>query len=278
MTTFTQRPDSVTGYDTYLKSTGNNATNNRLSIGRTYTPAEDIETTTQTGTIQMAKIKNKKTGAILYVTYSSWLSNYSVIYYYPDPLVTNVEQLYQLLYTYYDPVYTTTITHVPASNDIYTSLLKFDLSSLSGVTVNSATLILYMWGNTSRSNGYISIHRCLRNWVEAQATSDIYSTGNSWQTTRGWGGNDHASAVMGYATLPMNTTAPTQFNITLDNTEVQTMINSNQSMWMCGDEDDTSSQFWIASSNHATEAYRPFISIDHSGTGTAASGGVSYII
>lgn len=276
MTVFNLRPDSVTGYDTYLKSTSNKATDARLSVGRTYTPAEDVETTTQTGTIQMAKIRNVVTGAILYVTYSSWTSYFSQALTLSS--VTNTwYHVYVLLYTYYDPVYTTTITHIPASNDIYTSLLKFDLSSLSGVTVNSATLILYMWGNESRSNGYINIHRCLRNWVETQANSDIFSTGNNWQTTRGWGASDHATALMGTATLPA-TGSPTQFNITLDPAEVQTMINSNYGMWMCGDESDSGSQFWIASSNHATEAYRPFISIDHSGTGTVPAGGVSYII
>jgi hypothetical protein len=267
MSVFTQRPDSTTGYDTYLKSTSNKATENKLAIGRKYTAQETVVTQTITGYTTYYKVRITETGQIIPKATAATLANWM-----------SQGIMYKILLEYQIPNYTTTTTVIPATNSIYTSLLQFDLSSLLGTTVNSATLVLYMWGDNSRSSGYINIHRCLRNWVEAQAASDVYSTGNAWQTERGWGANDHASALMGTATLPQLMTTPTQINIALDNAEVQTMINGgDHGMWMCGYEDDTNSLFYIGSSNHTTEIYRPFISIEHSGTGTVAAGGISCI-
>lgn len=78
-------------------------------------------------------------------------------------------------------------------------LAKFGgLSNLpAGLTVNAATLFAY---NTS---GDVGIHvftsrRLLRNWVRAEATWNIYSTGNNWTTAGGTSnGNDRSSTTTG---------------------------------------------------------------------------------
>jgi hypothetical protein len=61
-------------------------------------------------------------------------------------------------------------------------LIKFDISSIpSGSTINSAVLNVY-GVETDVYSGTISAFRVLRNWVDTQATWNIYSTGNNWGT------------------------------------------------------------------------------------------------
>lgn len=62
-------------------------------------------------------------------------------------------------------------------------LVKFDLSALSGATILTATLTLtYNGGDDSSNARTVACYRVLRAWVEAQATWNVYSTGNSWAT------------------------------------------------------------------------------------------------
>jgi hypothetical protein len=64
--------------------------------------------------------------------------------------------------------------------------LKFTgLSNITGpVTVSSVTLGLQRSAGVSEVK---DIRRLLRNWVEAQATGNNYSTGNAWTTVGGVG-------------------------------------------------------------------------------------------
>ena len=101
MTVFTQRPDSTTGYDTYLKSTANKASETRLSIGRTYTPAETVVTREITGYTTMAKLFDREIAKYLYVTYTSWL-----VYYKDKKLSSNNEiARFKLISTYQEHIY-----------------------------------------------------------------------------------------------------------------------------------------------------------------------------
>lgn len=80
-------------------------------------------------------------------------------------------------------------------------LLKFDLSSVSGpVTVTSVTVGIYLnFGDAASQD--VDFRRLLRNWVEGQATWNVYSTGNSWTTAGGLSaGNDRVSTVSGTIT------------------------------------------------------------------------------
>ena len=131
MTVFTQRPDSTTGYDTYLKSTANKASETKLSIGRTYTPQETIETTKIVGYDTYYTVQSKLDGSRRDYLKSWFLAQ-----------TADFRFRFIVIKQFDKPIYETTTTVIPASNNIYTSLLKFDLSSLVGTTVNSATLIL----------------------------------------------------------------------------------------------------------------------------------------
>lgn len=86
------------------------------------------------------------------------------------------------------------------------SFIKFDLSSIpSGHTVSDATLALYEYDAsdvTGVGSWATNLHRLLRDWVEGEATWNIYSTGNSWTTAGAKSdGNDRDADVSAAVTL-----------------------------------------------------------------------------
>ena len=77
--------------------------------------------------------------------------------------------------------------------DIYRTLISFDLSGIpAGSTINSATLELYQHAESHSGSGSTnhSIYRLKRNWVEDQATWNVYSTGNSWSSAGAFHADD----------------------------------------------------------------------------------------
>ena len=80
---------------------------------------------------------------------------------------------------------TSATSHSRAANGggyIRNILISFDLSSITGpVTVTNATLSI-LRGGTHDGDSTCSAYRLLRNWVETEATWNVYSTGNSWST------------------------------------------------------------------------------------------------
>ena len=83
------------------------------------------------------------------------------------------------------------------------TIIKFPTSGISGaVTVSACELGFYVYGSEAAQT--CKITQLLRNWVEAQATWNIYSTGNSWTTGGALSdGNDRAaSATASGITMP----------------------------------------------------------------------------
>lgn len=78
-------------------------------------------------------------------------------------------------------------------------LIGFDLSTLSGATITAVTFQIYdadaeTLGTNART---VDIFRLKRVWVENQATWNVYSTGNSWETAGGSGANDKDGTASG---------------------------------------------------------------------------------
>jgi len=70
-----------------------------------------------------------------------------------------------------------------AVGDYYRSLLKFDLTSLAGKTVGTATLFLKDTGaNYSDNERTMRAYRVLRAWTEAGVTWNTYNGSNAWGT------------------------------------------------------------------------------------------------
>lgn len=112
-------------------------------------------------------------------------------------------------------------------NDI---LIAFTgLSNITGpVTVTSITLGMNLSSHGGGSSQTATIYRVLQNWVEAQFTWNIYSTGNNWNTAGASGsGTDRAASSSGTFTMGITDGV---FDTVTDNggqlcTDVQNWIN-----------------------------------------------------
>ena len=112
------------------------------------------------------------------------------------------------------------------STDVNRILVKFDISSIpSGSTITSAIITLTYSSDNSLNARTGSVYRVKRAWVEAQATWNIYSTGNNWGTA-GCADttNDREATDIGTWTHPASPTLGTSVDITLTASSVQEMI------------------------------------------------------
>lgn len=72
------------------------------------------------------------------------------------------------------------------------ALIDFTLPSGSG-TISAITLNLYKAANGGTNTGVnVEVHETTRDWNEAQATWNVYSTGNNWSTA----GGDYSATVV----------------------------------------------------------------------------------
>ena len=93
------------------------------------------------------------------------------------------------------------------------ALLKPDLSAVSSDTpIQSAVLSLLNQDTDSYNN--VTIHALMKNWVETEATWNIYSTGNSWDTAGCGSGTDYRASVEFQADCVFTAGSRTEFDIT----------------------------------------------------------------
>jgi len=156
------------------------------------------------------------------------------------------------------------------TNDIRRSLIKFNLSSIpSGATLDSVTLSLWTItaGSTyANNNRTIRVYRTKRNWVESQATWNVYSTGNSWSAAGGFHTDDCEQTAIGSADLTTSIAANKQVDFTLTPTSVSGLDLGYG--WLIKADTETDDLYAFKSSDHVTSAERPKLSITY----TLASG------
>ena len=160
-----------------------------------------------------------------------------------------------------------TATMIGAENQ--EALVRFDLSSIpSDATVSSATLEFYISSNNGNSGGNTIVinHILNRNWVESQATWNVYATGSNWATPGLGSGTDHAAstdatASVGYA--PVNVWAA--FSITsLVQNWVNGVIPNNGVLLHSGNGPRV-----VANSSESTQtSLRPKLTITYTGNTT----------
>jgi hypothetical protein len=144
----------------------------------------------------------------------------------------------------------------------YRALVKFDLSSIpAGSTVLSAILSLYAITDNSTNAVAFKVHRPLRAWVEDQATWQIYSTGNSWQTAGGFGALDCEQAAIGSRNFT-DTETLNQFKAwTLTASAIQAMITGgafiNNGFLVKTETEASDNHYQFASASNATAGNRP---------------------
>lgn len=160
----------------------------------------------------------------------------------------------------------------PGAPENSSLLVKFPgLSNIVGpVTVTAATLELYMSDNFFGVEGNIDLRRVLRNWVEAEASGNNYSTGNAWTTLGAKSlGNDVASSATQTGVFVSSTDGQwisfSNANLIAD---VQGFINgtfSNYGWALFADTADPPTATFITS--EGTDSFRPRLTVTYTASG-----------
>lgn len=158
------------------------------------------------------------------------------------------------------------------TSEIARGLLKFDLSvgtnpPPSSAIISSAVISLNCTDcNVTRT---LALYQCLRGWVEAQATWNIWSTGNNW-TTAGAGsdGNDYSSTELGSVSVASTGNK----DITLNSSGlavVQGWIDGTiaNNGFVLRNTAETTQKNYFAASDHATANSRPKIVVEYTAGG-----------
>lgn len=104
------------------------------------------------------------------------------------------------------------------------SLLKFAPTIVPNAVVTASTLSLYAITDYSSNARTLRIFRLKRDWVVNQATWNIYSTGNNWQTAGGFGANDCEQTDIGSINLSASEAVNAYKNISLNLAESQEIL------------------------------------------------------
>lgn len=151
------------------------------------------------------------------------------------------------------------------TDDYSHTLIKFSgLSNLSGKTVTAATLYLYVESAKIAAPPQThTLRKLLRDWVEGEATWNIYSTGNNWATAGALNNTDrNNSTVTATASVP-DSTGWISFTSAQLITDVQAMIDGTNYGWHIERTDGADDLDYIhyTSSDGATAANRPYLSV-----------------
>lgn len=149
------------------------------------------------------------------------------------------------------------------------TLIRFDLSSLpDDALVSSAVLSLYCNNDQSANARDFKVYRCRRVWVEDEATWNIWSAGNNWGAAGGFDPTDteqteiavrnftDAEALNEFKNWTLTAASKTDLDYGLEN-------GGDATGWMVKADTETSDAYRFASSDHATAANRPMLSIGY---------------
>jgi hypothetical protein len=177
--------------------------------------------------------------------------------------------------TYIDAGAPTTNSGTASAISVYSfqkhSLLRFTgLSNITGpVSVSAATLYVNAeWIAAGTGNNTLDTYKCLRSWVETEATWNVYATGSSWATAGGRGTGDVNAGAS--ASNVLTTSYPAYKALTSAQlaADVEGWINSgsNNGWLVIHNQDgvDNGSQFDFSSDDNATTTIRPYLEITYS--------------
>lgn len=137
------------------------------------------------------------------------------------------------------------------------SIIKFDLSSISGSTISSATLSLYVTSYYTSATRTLGVHKIqqspARNWGETTVSWNKYDGTNSWTT----GGGDFAASATATASVGAKNVWA-NWTVT---TDVQSFCDNGATNfgWVLKDEteDDSQQHKQFASKEYGTASRRP---------------------
>jgi hypothetical protein len=144
-------------------------------------------------------------------------------------------------------------------------LIKFDLSSIpADAIVSSAVLSLWQSSERSGNTRTFRVFRQKRDWVESQATWNIYKTSNNWQTAGGFGADDCEQTDIGSLSMTGTEGAgEKQFNLTAS--AIQEMISGafvNNGFLIKTDTESDDMQLF-RSATDGTSSLRPKLTVTY---------------
>jgi hypothetical protein len=157
-----------------------------------------------------------------------------------------------------------------AASDHSHSVLKF--TGLSNITppviVSSVTLNLFLVDGSAGTTHAMDIRRLLRNWVEAEATWNIFATANNWTTAGALGdGNDRVAAASAQlsatAALAVYKSVTDTGQLALDVADWINGVNPNYGWHLSrnGTGNDGTYKQW--STSEAIDGNRPYLSVTY---------------
>ena len=147
------------------------------------------------------------------------------------------------------------------------ALIKPDLTNLpADQTIDSALLYVYLESGFQGTPWDLYVHRCLRTVVFAEATWNIYSTGNNWGTAGGENTtSDHTATQIGLVEVP-NTAGYYAVDITTWVQDVYDATITNQGLWLTRG-DGSGSAYRTFTTKEGSDGHRPELVITHSASG-----------
>lgn len=102
-----------------------------------------------------------------------------------------------------------------AAGQIRRSLLRFPNLPAGVTTIANGKLYLYSSAVSMTAPRDLTVYRVLRNWVETQATWNVYSTGNNWGTAGCANATDFESTTIGTVSVPASPAANSEIIVPL---------------------------------------------------------------
>lgn len=169
------------------------------------------------------------------------------------------------------------ISHGYYGSSAYRLLLKFDVSSIPpNAQIVSAVLSLACL-DASASNDTVRFYPVKVPWIESEVTWNSRITGTAWQTAGCSGANDRETVEIASISRLTSDTLGKSKSVVIPASLVQGWVtnpNSNYGLLGKGDNESTNSSGNICSSDHATEVYRPRLSVTYT---VPAGSGTNYI-
>jgi len=147
-------------------------------------------------------------------------------------------------------------------------LIQFDLTGIpANAVVLDATLTLTVTSRSGSSARTICVYRLTQDWVEDQATWNVYATGNNWPGGSGAAG-DYYSSVSTCADMAGNEAAGTAKSWSFSAPALQilqSMINGSviNKGFLLKATQELNTAFAFASSDNTTIEYRPVLEIEY---------------
>jgi len=150
----------------------------------------------------------------------------------------------------------------------WTSVLKFDLSELEGVTITDGTLSFWSTALWQWNDLPTVIRRILpanSTWTETGACWN-YTTGTTpWAGAGTLGGcsvegTDYSATALGSYSFPANSPVGTECPVGLDPDELEVLVGANHGFVVLG---TAHTDYYFASSDHATAGYRPLLVVEY---------------